>query len=327
MLCAATVFGASWLLPQLDDVDVVAWYHVPKTSGFATHTDTVLQLKAQGTVTYPETRTFPHPGSIGENFASGCQHSHWHCTPGEMDECLRLQHPSAQRVGWMTVVRDPVQRVLSEYSFYRGKRMYYGWTNSMIAASDADNLEAWIVDENNTAHNKQAMYLLFDHGYPNMPSVRGVFNAQGCSPMVDAAKTVEWARRSSGGLSGFNTDGRLAAMLGRRFEELLVFAVVFEERQRSYDIFSRTFGVGLPCEKAGASHQSQRSVGQPPQAHIEALIRERNALDLVLVGMARELLDRYNVTATDSAKPLPACRIVAKPHKGKRGGKLVMDHS
>jgi len=205
--------------------------------------------------------------------------------------------------------------------------MYYGWTNSMIAASDADNLEAWIVDENNTAHNKQAMYLLFDHGYPNMPSVRGVFNAQGCSPMVDAAKTVEWARRSSGGLSGFNTDGRLAAMLGRRFEELLVFAVVFEERQRSYDIFSRTFGVGLPCEKAGASHQSQRSVGQPPQAHIEALIRERNALDLVLVGMARELLDRYNVTATDSAKPLPACRIVAKPHKGKRGGKLVMEHS
>ena len=126
MLCLHTVLGASWLLHTLDDVDVIGWSHAPKTSGSTTYKDTLLQLEDKGTATYPTLTRYTFQGStqsylVGENFASGCKDRHWHCTPSEMEECLRLEHPSAQRVGWMTVVRDPVQRVLSEYYYYRAK--------------------------------------------------------------------------------------------------------------------------------------------------------------------------------------------------------------
>ena len=167
------------------------------------------------------------------------------------------------------------------------------------------DLEAWIVNENNTAHNKQAMYVLFDHGYPATPSVHSVpLKAWGCAPMTDAAKTVEYVRRRSGSFTAFNADVSVARELKRRFEELFLFAVVFEERQRSYEVFSRQFGVGMPCELADGN--SSHNSGKPPQpARIEALIRERNVLDLALVRMASDLLDQYSAI---SSKALPACR-------------------
>ena len=122
--------------------------------------------------------------------------------------------------------------------------------------------------------------------------------------MQDVAKTVDYVQRRSGSFSAFNADRNLASALARRFEQLFVFAVIYEERQRSYEAFSRQFGVSLPCEQRAAAHAS----GKPPVSpRVEDLIRERNKLDLALLRSARSQLDQSCATTFKSSPRFPAC--------------------
>ena len=241
---------------------VVGWAHVVKTSGFSTYNALFPDIRKR-VATYP---TLHAANGIGENWASGCPVSHWHCTPSEMAGCK-----GARDARWLTVLRDPVDRVLSEYYFMRAKRNYLGWTPSMIAKRD--NLSAWALDDYNTAHNRQAFYALYDGAYP----LRGT-----CAP-TDANKTTAFILGKVGSFAAFNRDSAIAAEALRRCAQLFFFVVIYDARAQSYDRLHHLYR--LRARPTLTTHPSYQPVAEPS---IRALIRSRNRLDDALLQHARK---------------------------------------
>ena len=160
LLAAATRSDILYTRPSFPapNVEVLAWMHIPKTSGLFTFQAFVEPLAHWLNVTlYPqrELGRAKHD-SFGENWSTGCDNEHWHCTAYELTTCLQRSLGTAP-VAWMTVLRDPVERVLSEFDFYHKHSFFGGWSPSSYAKKD--NLTEWVLDSENTALNKQALYM------------------------------------------------------------------------------------------------------------------------------------------------------------------------
>lgn len=240
----------------------VGWFHIPKTSGFSTYNHMMLPLKPHIQI-YPDTQL---PMGIGENIALGCHMQHWHCTLYELEDCFK------KKMKWVTIIRDPVDRVLSEYYFYKNKQRYYGWSKSMI--SKKDNLTAWILDENNTAHNKQSMFFLMNHTYP--------VNDKGCAPMNDVHKTITWIKYFYNSFSSFNSNHRAVEDLREKILHKFLFVAIFEKRYESYNIFNNIFNQKYSASTKNHFHQSFR---KSTDKSIRLMIKKKNELDYKLRNM------------------------------------------
>ena len=151
-----------------------------------------------------------------------------------------------------------------------------------MVAKRAD-LREWILDESNTAHNKQAMYFLFDHAYP-WNKAEGA-----CAPMMNYDKTRDWITSHAGSFPSFNTNERSKKLMIRRLEADFIFTFLFDERDLSKRAFEARFNRTLLPIASLPLHESNRS-HNPVDAEMIALIRERNALDVHLVQHVRKML-------------------------------------
>ena len=96
-----------------------------------------------------------------------------HCGMSEMEDCIlkkeaRLDYEKLEKWTYISSVREPVNRVLSEYYWWRGKgcltrknstRLTRAWTFELCLKNW--NLTKWILHPDNSAHNRQFKSLVY----------------------------------------------------------------------------------------------------------------------------------------------------------------------
>ena len=296
---------------------VHVWMHIPKTAGTAGYDTFLKAIHLQQRRKRPELReaVFP-PISSNDWNSPGCNpaidYGASHCAPSELRHCFetrteavfaRMQIPFSQQkqqqqhlLQFYTILRDPVERVLSEYFWWRKNPHVAAWTASMRA--HRQDLEAWVRDDTNVAHNRQATFVLMNRPFPDQQQDE-------CIHMM-GNKLYDWIVSEYGSVAQLNnhhalqmdeyyTNGTTTAaaspvlLLLQDFR----FVAVLEELALSQAAFERVTGVAalLPApKKKKQSSQLHRAKKLPVSDHIRALIRERNQLDLHLHQYALQRL-------------------------------------
>lgn len=155
----------SWTPLDSEPKDTLLIYiHIPRTAGSAFKKIVNNLHGPYRGLWYPTKPSHIYPG---------CQLHHAdggkYCSYSELNTCVqgrRIQseieniHTKSQ-VRYATVIRDPVDRVLSEYVAWRAtEEQNPGWDNNLgDRAYYHNNLTEWVLAVNNTAHNRQVKSL------------------------------------------------------------------------------------------------------------------------------------------------------------------------
>mmetsp|Transcript_1619 Transcript_1619/g.6230 ORF Transcript_1619/g.6230 Transcript_1619/m.6230 type:complete len:536 (-) Transcript_1619:28-1635(-) len=152
---------------------VLAFIHVPKTAG-----STFWSAMHRALGSAPATRRVHlYPPSRANSYNSpGCARPKYggtHCGLSQIDDCLAkglargvpeyFTLPGATR-RYVTIVREPVARMVSEYYWWRGPKALSHWTAPLVeatlaAATRDEGLERWAQCDANNAANRLAMAL------------------------------------------------------------------------------------------------------------------------------------------------------------------------
>mmetsp|Transcript_33534 Transcript_33534/g.70511 ORF Transcript_33534/g.70511 Transcript_33534/m.70511 type:complete len:333 (+) Transcript_33534:135-1133(+) len=249
--------------------EIYAWQHIPKTAGSAEYVRYMRSLQSKGCNIYPITDTIHKPFDWN---SPGCRVNNspnggTHCASSEISECLHSQiHKDNKdlQVKMLSSVRHPVARVVSEYFYFRIQATSLIWTDSMNNIKD--NFTAWVLDEENIAHNRQAFYFLLEEGFPQ--------DGEGCLPF-SAHKHIQYIKERFGSVESFNK-----MKLPTNILDNYAFVGIADDPVGS-DIAFMSVADSDPAFNVytGDSHSS----GKHEYDHsIHTLIEERNKLDMQL---------------------------------------------
>ena len=136
--------------------------HIPKTAGTTFRKDLLSINTPYSSFWYPPkgSNSWNSPGCMLQKSFGAT-----HCSYSELNNCYNNNfmnsyvNPSQNNVNkWISIVRDPVMRVISEYYFWRKTVCNrpigepHCWSNELCSVKD--DLSAWIKSPYNSAHNK-----------------------------------------------------------------------------------------------------------------------------------------------------------------------------
>jgi len=192
---------------------------------------------------------------------------YFHANLGEFHHCFRDRFVSKDNV-LATQLRHPVERVISEYYFYKVRNnekkrdKINWWTEEMIRTSLKEDFMTWVQDPRNMAHNRQAFWFLYD------------LETHGKRTIVGRPDdTLDWWKSQD------KSTQEMKLMLKKRIHENFRFISIMEEPEISDEVFSSIFG-----KKAVQSMKKSHASGKPSKIsdEIREEILERNKLDLWL---------------------------------------------
>lgn len=236
-----------------------------------------------------------------------------HCSGSEIYDCLtnnyyynsnphRRQQPKQPNVKLLTRIRHPVNRIISEYNWFGKNNNRVPpplWTPSMVdkhklatrRTTTKDNNKSynftdWILDDDNIAHNRQALYFILNEPYPINDNDCIVFNK---------TKTVDYYQTKFGGSNGSSSTGTMlekfnSMTLPENVLDKYMFVGILEDELLSDDKFKRTFHVDpvVNKQKIHASSKGGKIVTIDEQTR--NLILERNKLDMQLYTKVQNFL-------------------------------------
>ena len=157
-----------WKILKKPD-DLLIYLHVPKTAG-STYRKLLVNAKSEFTNWYPNktTHSWNSPGCIKNRNFGGT-----HCSVAELTNCVEKgflegvseNHKDGEdnvknpRLNFVTVLRHPVDRVISEYFWWKNPNNINhrpcapAWNREMCKVQE--NITAWVLSGHNTAHNRQ----------------------------------------------------------------------------------------------------------------------------------------------------------------------------
>ena len=323
---------------------VLAFIHIPKCAGTAFF-NRCREVTSQGpgrTRATGETEPGPADGftwypqeacytSLADGRSEICRTNSWnspgcssepfggtHCGVSETADCLdrglaQLKPPLGPddaKPLFVTIIRNPVERVLSEYAWWRKRCVEErAWTAGLCAApkirgaTPEERLLAWVNTHENNAHNRMTKMLA------HLPAMRAPGASQSHCATFDAVRQVEfWSGHynltmAEGLEDRLNADTGLLENAIRTLESRFAFVGVQEHLELSATAFARMFGFGngtvaaaaAAAAAAGAarevhSHKSNRGKLEVSEAAI-VRIKERNRLDLLLYHAVRQRFD------------------------------------
>lgn len=249
--------------------NLYVWVHVPKTGGSSLYKTFFAAMQKAGKKIYPPqkgTHDYNAPGCADEPIFGGT-----HCASSELEDCLTRIRPNLHRK-FVTTMRDPVERVVSEYFWWSKKRPNRFWTQAMN--EKADDMYEWVVDGSNLAHNRQAQYLLFDR--PFVPKCHLALSKEG--------DMTDWVEARFGSPQRMNQ-----LQLDDSDLDRYDFIIVLEELERSKERFKEKFGVDAMAadQRKSVLHKSNKTI---VSEKILNAIQERNKLDIQLYQLAKARL-------------------------------------
>jgi hypothetical protein len=268
------------------------WMHMPKTAGTAAYQQFMLALHKQQHSVFPSisAHDWNSPGCMGSDIAYGGTH----CTVSEMKQCLTNRPHLTQNatdLRFYTILRHPVDRVISEYFWWRTK-LPAAWTPGMVA--HRRNFTKWILDDTNVAHNRQALFMLMDQPFPTLNDE--------CIHMM-GKKLHGWIVQKYGSVERLNqlflVRTKNTASVGvettqQAADQLLdgfAYVAVMEHMELSAAAFERASGGVKPLTQAMVrkEHVTRKEFVSD---QMRALVLERNQLDMALYERALVRLKR-----------------------------------
>ena len=140
---------------KIDKGTTLAYIHIPKTAGGSFKRKIHLDLNETGVndsfIWYPgiKSKSWNTPGCHGFRKCGGT-----HCGYTEIQDCFdkkQIQYKNSS-VKYISIIRDPVERVISEYFYWKDTKTR-AWSKN-LKKTDYD-FKKWILHEDNTAHNRQ----------------------------------------------------------------------------------------------------------------------------------------------------------------------------
>lgn len=294
---------------SMDSVDtsVLGFMHIPKCSGSSFHKKLCELTKGSSSTRSPGLSLSWFNSCKKNSFNShGCQNwSKWggtHCGFHEMQDCLlsnrahthisnkfrKVQIPAGKRPMFVTILRDPVERVISEFFWWRAAKGQFCkatvWGACLCNAA-RQGLDTWIESPCNMAHNRQIRYFLMD-------GVKAPINRQGhqhCAAFFLKPTVVYWEQRLNHSFDKdlveyMNNDHSLVQAAITVLEQEFWFVGIQEDYEGSQKLFSALYEL-VYGRKPGKSisksrfHASKRGSVTDDQRRA---IADRNRLDLQL---------------------------------------------
>jgi len=211
-----------------------------------------------------------------------------HATLGELQYCFEHKFPG-ERNYVVTQIRDPVDRVISEYYFFKNRMVKYSgkqkpdnvnwWTDEMREIAMDGSFEDWILMDDNIAHNRQSFYFLHEGSDPT----KRTMIARPDSALLYRRKLFH------------REDSELRKELIQKFEQNVIFASVKGEELMSDHLFEVLFGRDVTKIEKKSHSSNSPEVSEK----IREMIRERNWLDQYLYEYARgRLVEEYETYNT-----------------------------
>lgn len=273
---------------------IFAWMHIPRTGGSSAFGSFMIPLEGCGFKTFPSSAYIDN-GIVHDFNTPGCElddHT-WgtHCAASEIGDCVRklnTERDMTPKVKFITFIRHPVDRVISEYYWWKDGGI--PWTEEMHQLAISASLEDWVVHEKNTANNRQTLYFLIDEPFPK----RGQCTA------FKGEKTINWIEEKYGSTKEFN-ELQLSQVLANVAREEgqhigiddFGFIGILNDEATSRG-FKKIFGVSPLLDSAFNSHRLSRRAEKERKLHvtdsIRELIEEKNKLDMQLYRLIQERL-------------------------------------
>lgn len=231
-----------------------------------------------------------------------------HCGMSEMEDCIlkkdaRLDYENFRDWTYISSIREPVNRVLSEFYWWRGKgclqrhitsqRLTRAWTFELC--SQTKNLTNWILHENNSAHNRQFKSLVF---FKNLTVPLLDNNDSNCNNMDGYKEHDFWKT-----VPIYNDlrDARLLEKVISDIEEKFFFVGLTENMEESTEAALKLMHLPFTDNmkrnihyriSGGAGHVSHvHDAGDEIKEYHREMILERNWLDVQLYEYISQKLD------------------------------------
>jgi len=243
----------------------------------------------------------------------GCAAPNWggtHCGYAEINNCLETGRASlpagvADRqarplatLGFVSIIRDPVDRVLSEFFYWRKScRPGPQWTAELCAAAQkkgAAGFRAWVLSPFNNGANRMTKMLSNDRRM-KAPAP----TAADCVSFDATQQGLFWGERynatfATGLEDAINKDATLLKDAIQTVESRFVFVGIQDEMEASlrllhYMLAGRDNATLTAAAMPGHSHSSRGTRGGKMQARVRAALA--NDAELVRTIKARNWLD------------------------------------
>ena len=319
----------AWPKLNLDpDKSTLVYIHIPKTAGstFKSKIDAVTQKINLKSIDYekiyskkssnqkfkskskqktknPHFEWYPDSDTHSWNSLGcrkGAQFGATHCGFSEIRSCIdsheaTLNYSKLDTIKYFSVIRDPVERVISEYFWWKNEATPGAWTESLKQASK--NFTAWILHPDNSAHNRQfnSFVDFSDIGHPES-------HDDDCLNLKGDWFVEYWYGKRSWKHQGLS-DLELTKNVFDNVQRNFGFIGVLEEMEESLGILE--FLLGGEIEKTVKNIPQSEKQGKKRKTHSsnkgkvtviqKRLIWERNQLDLALYKFVQTQL---NLTAS-----------------------------
>lgn len=224
-----------------------------------------------------------------------------HCGYSEIKSCMddhkaTLDYSKLDTIKYFSVIRDPVERVISEYFWWKNKppgKPPGAWTQSLKHASK--NFTAWILHADNSAHNRQFKSFVdfSDIGYPTSHDA-DCLNVKG-------DWFVEYWHGKWGWMHEGMSDSALTRNVFENIQRNFGFIGVLEEMKDSLDVFELLLSGEDEVMVKKSPRNGKHDTGKNRKTHSSnkgevtvfqrRLIWERNQLDLALYKFVRGQLN------------------------------------
>jgi len=202
---------------------------------------------------------------------------YYHANFGEFEECWRKRFQKQANV-MVTQVRHPIDRVISEYYFYKRRNnvnktdKINWWTPNMVNVGIEDDIIEWVMLKDNMAHNRQAFWLLYDG------------ETKGRKTIVGRPEDILlWWQRQT------RSEEEMKEDLKKIIHENFRYISVMEEAEKSDEMFEILFE-RKPKEVKKKSHKSNKP--NELAEEIRDLILDYNKLDLWLWEYVKNTLEQ-----------------------------------
>ena len=256
--------------------------HIPKTAG-STFKQSIDFYSSTQFQWFPRRakKSWNAPGcrkNYSKHYIAKKQHHIYgptHCGFSEMKSCFSkkmalIDYGHAKTVKYVSIIRDPVERVISEYFWWRklitnknNKRPPKAWPENLREVSG--NLTEWLLHKDNTAHNRQ---------FKSLVEFQDLFNPFGRDDCVNVD-----GNRNLKIWKGVNLDeykNRLLDTIGNEF----LFVGILEEYDKSLEVFSKI--TGMQVEKKINRRNLHGSEKKTVSDELKKIILDKNQLDLFL---------------------------------------------
>jgi len=268
-----------FILPSLQhasDSPSIIFFHIPKTGGsnFLNAAKTALRSRP---FQWIPNHTYSWVAPL--NCKKGLKA---HCGFSDIYDCLTKPPYSNQTLYLITLLRNPVDRTLSEYYYWKGGRnCRVAWNYELCNLSNSENLSAWIQSPYNNVWNRQTKALVYIPSMKTSPT-------QQCVSFSAVEQESFWqnyynATYEDGLEKLINADLDLAWNAVSILKKHFWFVGITEQMNASIYQLANLSEIATPNFTIGRKVHSKRpaSDSKLPKSFIQQ-IRDRNRLDILL---------------------------------------------